>query len=98
MKGEGLVTFSESPVNIYNRFRAFDPWPGVFFKSGSETIKIVEMERADVSAPPRTIVDVEDGVVLDGLRLTVLQRPGRPKAPASDVARGLGWRVGAPLP
>ncbi|MGZ8833387.1 MAG: methionyl-tRNA formyltransferase, partial [Thermoanaerobaculia bacterium] len=39
-KREGLVTFAESPANIYNRFRAFDPWPGVFFESGGQTIKI----------------------------------------------------------
>ncbi|MGZ5477339.1 MAG: methionyl-tRNA formyltransferase, partial [Thermoanaerobaculia bacterium] len=44
-KREGLVTFTESPANIYNRFRAFDPWPGVFFESGGQTIKIVDMER-----------------------------------------------------
>jgi methionyl-tRNA formyltransferase len=97
-KREGLITFSESPMNIYNRFRAFDPWPGVFFEAGHETIKIVDMEPADVSAPPRTIVDINDGVVIDGLRLITLQRPGKPKAPASDIGRGLGWRVGAPLP
>jgi methionyl-tRNA formyltransferase len=97
-KREGLVTFSESPMNIYNRFRAFDPWPGVFFETHGEKIKILEMEPAEVSAPPRTIVDVDDGVVIDGLRLITLQRPGKPKAPASDIARGLGWRVGAQLP
>lgn len=97
-KREGLVTFSESPLNIYNRFRAFDPWPGVFFESEGETIRIIEMERAEVSAPPRTIVAIDGGIVLDGLRLITLQRPGKQKAPADAVARGLGWEVGAPIP
>lgn len=97
-KREGLVTFSESPLNIYNRFRAFDPWPGVFFESEGETIRIIEMERAEVSAPPRTIVAINGGIVLDGLRLITLQRPGKQKAPADAVARALGWQVGAPIP
>lgn len=97
-KREGLVTFSESPLNIYNRFRAFDPWPGVFFESEGETIRIIEMERAEVSAPPRTIVAVDGSIVLDGLRLITLQRPGKQKAPADAVARALGWQVGAPIP
>ena len=97
-KREGLVTFSESPVNIYNRFRAFDPWPGVFFHSEGEAIRIFEMEPADVSAPPRTIVEIDDGVVIDGLRLLTLQRPGKSAVPAAEVARGLGWQVGAPIP
>ena len=98
-KREGLVTFSESPMNIYNRFRAFDPWPGVFFESDGETIRIVEMEREDVSAPPREIVAISnDGVVLDGLRLVTLQRPGKQRTSAAAVARALGWQVGAPIP
>lgn len=97
-KREGLVTFSESPVSIYNRFRAFDPWPGVFFETEGESIRILEMEPADVSAPPRTIVEIGDGVVVDGLRLMRLQRPGKSAAPAANVARALGWRVGAPIP
>lgn len=97
-KREGLITFSESPMNIYNRFRAFDPWPGVFFESEGEAIRILEMEPADVSAPPRTVVEIDDGVVIDGLRLLTLQRPGKSAVPAAEMARGLGWRVGAPIP
>ena len=97
-KREGLVTFSESPVSIYNRFRAFDPWPGVFFETEGEAIRILEMEPADVSAPPRTIVDIGDGVVVDGLRLTRLRRPGKSAAPAANVARALGWQIGAAIP
>ena len=97
-KSEGLVTFSESPMNIYNRFRAFDPWPGVFFETEGETIRILEMDLAEVSAPPRTIVDMGQGVIVDGLRLVTLQRPGKPKAPAAVVGRALNWRIGAAIP
>ncbi len=97
-KREGLVTFSESPMNIYNRFRAFDPWPGIFFETEGETIRILDMDLAEVSAPPRTVIDLGDGVILDGLRLVTLQRPGKPKASAAVVARALGWRIGAPIP
>jgi methionyl-tRNA formyltransferase len=89
-KREGLVTFSESAENIYNRFRAFDPWPGVFFESGGETIKIAGMSKAG---------DGWEVAVANGtIRLVTLQRPGRPKAAAADIARGLGWRAGAVQP
>ncbi|HEV8659535.1 MAG TPA: methionyl-tRNA formyltransferase [Thermoanaerobaculia bacterium] len=98
-KREGLVTFSESTENIYNRFRAFDPWPGIFFESRGEVIKIVDMKRAaGIGAATRVIDAIDDHVVIGGLRLLALQRPGKPRAPAGDVARGLGWRVGAALP
>jgi methionyl-tRNA formyltransferase len=90
-KKEGLVTFTESAHDIYNRFRAFDPWPGVFFESGGETIKILEMLP---TAGKGWNVAVADGTI----SLITLQRPGKPKAAAGDIARGLGWRAGAPWP
>jgi methionyl-tRNA formyltransferase len=32
-KGEGLIRWTDSARSIYDRFRAFDPWPGVFTES-----------------------------------------------------------------
>ncbi len=100
-KQEGLVTFAESTANIYNRFRAFDPWPGVFIETRGETIKILDMKPSPSSGPPRQILSIGDGVVVgtaDGaLQLITLQRPGKPRAAAADVARGLGWKVGEAL-
>lgn len=104
-KREGLVTFAEPAAEIYNRFRAFDPWPGVFFVSGGETIKIIEMHviGREAPLPPGSIVALGmtsvDVAVADGaVRLLTLQRAGKPKAPAGDIARGLGWRAGASIP
>ena len=107
-KQEGRITFDEPVAAIYNKFRAFDPWPGVFFESGGETIKIVEM-RSGAGAGPgpgpgpgRDILAIDDGVTVatrDGaVRLLELQRSGKPRASAGDIARGLGWRAGAPIP
>ena len=103
-KEEGRITFAERTRVIYDRFRAFDPWPGVFFESGGETIRIGEMRpvTVDGSHEPRTVVSIDQSVVVaaaDGhLRLDRLQRPGKPGASAGDVARGLGWRAGAAIP
>ncbi len=101
-KSEGLVTFEESAAEIYNRFRAFDPWPGLFVESDGETIKIPEMRTASGGGVPRTILEIGDGVVVaareGALRLIELQRAGKPRAAAADVARGLGWRAGARIP
>lgn len=103
-KEEGRITFVEPARVIYDRFRAFDPWPGVFFDTAGETIRIAEMtllgsERAHA---PRMVVSIDQAVVVstgDGhLRLEQLQRPGKPRAAAGDVARGLGWSAGVPIP
>jgi len=84
-KSEGLVMFNEPRELVYNKFRAFDPWPGVFFEARGEPIKIIEMEPAERRASAR------GEIVVNGLRLITLQRPGKPKAPAADVGRGIGW-------
>jgi methionyl-tRNA formyltransferase len=102
-KEEGRISFREPTRIIYDRFRAFDPWPGVFFESAGETIRVLEMTPVALPRqdPPRTVVSLDQSVVVatsDGhLRLGQLQRPGKSRATAGDVARGLGWRAGAVL-
>jgi methionyl-tRNA formyltransferase len=93
-KSEGAITFDESARKIYDRFRAFDPWPGIFFRD----LKLTDIAVADASAPPRTVLSIGDEVVIacgeGALVLRELQRPGKPRTPAGAVARGLGWREG----
>ncbi|HEV7241457.1 MAG TPA: methionyl-tRNA formyltransferase [Thermoanaerobaculia bacterium] len=93
-KREGAITFDEPAHAIYNRFRAFDPWPGITFRD----LKLTDMRLAEGSGAPRTILEMDDGVVItcgDGaLRILEMQRAGKPRTPAAAIARGLGWRVG----
>ena len=101
-KAEGEVRFEESAKTIYDRFRAFDPWPGIFVQSGGETIKLTDILLGPISGEPRTILSIEDDVVIaarDGsIRVVEMQRPGKPRAAAGAIARGLGWRVGERVP
>ncbi|HKR63548.1 MAG TPA: methionyl-tRNA formyltransferase [Thermoanaerobaculia bacterium] len=94
-KSEGEVRWTESASAIYNRFRAFDPWPGLFVRHGDETIKLTELRPASGSGAPGTLLDLGDDVVIacgDGaIRILEMQRPGKPRTPAGAVARGLGW-------
>ena len=93
-KSEGAITFDEPAQVIYNRFRAFDPWPGITFGE----LKLTDIALAAGSAPPRTILSIDDSVVIaageGGIRINELQRPGKPRTAAGAVVRGLGWRVG----
>lgn len=93
-KREGAITFDEPARTIYNRFRAFDPWPGITFGE----LKLTEIALADGSGEPRTILALDDAVTVaagDGaIRILELQRPGKPRTPAAAVARGLGWKIG----
>ncbi|MGZ8780026.1 MAG: methionyl-tRNA formyltransferase, partial [Thermoanaerobaculia bacterium] len=51
-KREGDVTFDEPAHTIYNRFRAFDPWPGITFRD----LKLTDMRRAEGEAAPGTVL------------------------------------------
>jgi methionyl-tRNA formyltransferase len=89
-KSEGAIHWSETTAAIYNKFRAFDPWPGIF----AGELKLIDIAPADGHGAPGTILSANsDGVIVAtadrALRLITVQRPGKPKAAAADVLRGL---------
>ena len=93
-KSEGAITFEESAAAIYNRFRAFDPWPGITFGD----LKLTDIRVVHASGAPRTVLEIGDGVTVaageNAIRILEMQRPGKPRADAAAVARGLGWSAG----
>lgn len=101
-KEEGRVRWSDPAAVLYNRFRAFDPWPGTFFELNGEVIKIPEMRPSTGSGRGGEILETGDRLVVacgeGAVELQSLQRPGRKAAAAVDVARGLALRAGQLLP
>ena len=101
-KHEGLITFREPAEQIYNRFRAFDPWPGMFFQSKAENIKATDLQWSagnPAGAVPGTILKIEneDVTVQTGegtITFKTLQRPNKSRTTAAEVARALNWRAG----
>jgi methionyl-tRNA formyltransferase len=97
-KSEGEIRWSDPVRTIYNKFRAFDPWPGVF----RGDIKLVDIAPVDATGPPGQILTIDDHAVVVAagdyaVRLKVLQRAGKSRQRASEFAHGAGWRVGARL-
>jgi methionyl-tRNA formyltransferase len=97
-KAEGAVKWEEPAKRIYDRFRAFDPWPGLF----TPELKLVDLRPADGNGAPGTILKIDDGVTVatgDGaLRVITMQRPGKNRAPAGEVARSMSLRAGDRMP
>jgi methionyl-tRNA formyltransferase len=95
-KDEGKVRWSDPTALIYNKFRAFDPWPGVFV----DDVKLIDLQPASGSGSPGQILSIDDaGVTVatgDGaILLIALQRAGRARMAAVEFGHGAGWRVGA---
>jgi methionyl-tRNA formyltransferase len=98
-KSEGQVDWRRPARVIYDRFRAFDPWPGLT----AGELKLLDLRPAAGRGAPGTILAIDDGGVVvatgDGaLRLVTVQRPGKPRVAAADLARGSGWKSGSVLP
>lgn len=102
-KEEGLVDWSQPARRIYDRFRAFQPWPGLTAMIGGEAIKLTDVAMSsEMHGVPGEVVSIDrDGIVVQcggsALRIRQMQRPGKRSLPAVDVARGLGLEQGAIL-
>ncbi len=91
-KSDGLVCFSKQSANeIYTKFRAYDPWPGIFLDSGLK-LKDIEIYDDVVYKKSNEIIKIDNCVVLTckegSLRLKSLQPPSKKQMSASDYIRG----------
>ena len=103
-KNEGEIDLSQSAKVIYDRFRAFWPWPGLSILAGGERLKLMEIapEPGTSRKSPGTIVTIDDDSVIVAtgkglLRLREVQRPGRRSVSAADYVRGRRLEPGTSL-
>ena len=103
-KRDGRINWALTSEEIYNRMRAFDPWPGTLAHFRGKPLKIVwgvpmtwEYAPSGVSG---TILGLRQGriAVLAGgdtvFGIEELQRPGKKPLRASDFLNGERLRVG----
>ncbi|CAA6680107.1 MULTISPECIES: methionyl-tRNA formyltransferase [unclassified Lentimonas] len=103
-KEDGAVDFSLSASEIYDRLRAFTPWPGGYFDHGESRIKVgaasVELDGL-ASAGPGTVLSTEPAVrVATGegvICFHELQRPGARMLPVAEFLRGYPMAQGDQL-
>src|ERR1700685_770376 len=54
-KEDGLVDFSRSAGDLFNRIRGFQPWPGAYTKFRGETLQILNARPATATVPPAEV-------------------------------------------
>jgi len=99
---EGRVDWKLTARQIYNRFRAFDPWPGLFLESGTDgVLKLTDVHpvHLDQSAPPGVISSTTATTVTfatgeGGLEIRSLQRSGKQPSSAADYVRLRRLKIG----
>ena len=102
---DGLVDFSWTAKQIYDRWRGFQPWPGAYTALRGKKLILNRVRVAeDRDGPPGSVaVDAGQMLVICGggsaLLLDEVQMEGKKRMPAAEFLRGYqvktGERVGA---
>jgi methionyl-tRNA formyltransferase len=92
-KEDGLVDFSRTAAEIFNRIRGFQPWPGAYTRFRGKTLQIVKARPATVATPPSELQILSDRLVVGcapntSLELLELQLEGKKRASAQDFIHG----------
>ncbi len=90
-KEDGKVNWNKSAAEIYNQYRAFSNWPGIWTTWNDKIVKILECK------PATTFEEAEPGFVIDDLvscgngsqlQLITVQLEGSTRASVKDFIRG----------
>jgi methionyl-tRNA formyltransferase len=96
---EEELDFNRTSKEIFNHVRAFNPWPGTYFKLGDIIIKVWEVEEAeDHKKEPGIIVEANNKEVLiqtknGAISLKTIQPFGKKKMNIKDYMNGKGKEV-----
>jgi len=99
-KADGLVDFS-SASNFYDKYRAFEGWPGIFVESGMK-IKDVSLAETESSNIEGTLLEIkEESIVVacttGSLEIGTLQPASKKAVNAKAYCVGRGLKVGTSL-
>lgn len=93
-KQDGLINLQSMTANeIYNRVRAYTPWPTCFLQLGDKTLKLLEIEISEKQAQSGKILDLEDGKIGIGTKKGLIiplkvQFEGKAPMNIQDFLRG----------
>lgn len=99
-KSDGEVDFKNAAV-MYNKYRAFEGWPGIFMGDGTkfEGVALVEMQERHKAYK---ILGFEDGSVIIGceegsVKIGTIQPPSKKAVQAKAYCVGRGIKIGDTL-
>ncbi|MBL0687567.1 MAG: methionyl-tRNA formyltransferase [Sulfurospirillum sp.] len=97
IKQDGLVSFKEETASeIYTKFRAFEPWPGLFLDSG---LKLKKIEITKSTGEASKIITIEENSITvackkGALKLKSVQPNSKKEMSSIDYIRGKRLKVG----
>jgi len=101
-KEDGLVDFSRSATEIFNRIRGFQPWPGAHTKFRGKNLQILKVRPTNEPVPPAELRVQADSLLVGcghntSLELLEIQLEGKKHAAARDLIHGYRPKTGEKL-
>jgi methionyl-tRNA formyltransferase len=101
-KEDGVVDFSRSAVEISNRIRGFQPWPGAHTKFRGKNLQIVQAQPADDVLLPAELSGQHNRLLVgcghnSSLDLLEIQLEGKKRSSARDFIHGYRPQPGEKL-
>jgi len=92
-KEDGLIDFSRSAIEIYNRLRGFQPWPGAYTKFRGKNLQVLNARPVKESIPPAELKVIGDRLLAGcaqntSLELIDVQLEGKKRTSAKDFLHG----------
>jgi len=98
-KAEARIDWANSADEIERQIRAFAPAPGAWFEFEGERCKVLAAELAGGTGQAGLVLDNQLTIACEtgAIRLTLVQRAGRPAMATADMLRGWAIEAGTKL-
>ena len=92
-KEDGQIDFARPATEIYNRLRAFQPWPGAYTKFRGKNLQVLSARPATENVAPAELKVIGDRLIAGcaqntSLELLELQLEGKKRTNAKDFLHG----------
>jgi len=106
VKDDGQIDWGLPAVDIDRKFRAFQPWPGIFTVFHDKSLKLADMALSELSNPdikPGTVFLDQDSRLMvqtgqGSIEILKIQLAGKNTQPAKDFINGYKNFIGSVLP
>lgn len=93
----GEIDWNKSAEDIYNKYRAFTPWPGIWTTWNGERLKLKQIIKADRGIEPGK-AQIKNGSLYIGtknksIEVTKIQLEGKQEMEIQDFINGYGDRI-----
>lgn len=95
-KEECKICFNQQTNSLFDKIRAFSPYPAMYFEYENERFKVLLAEKTTAVAAPGTIIRCNNELIIstkDGaLKITQIQRQGKRPMTTSELLRGFTFK------